>query len=252
MSSEVIDQEQEARPEGLGHDDEDKDIKLSDENRNEMKQTLQDNIKYHKKHYEYYETYLEDLSKVKYTWDLEELEKKRKKNKQGLPKKPKKFKPTEKPKNVKQKWFLSKDGINLLNELKSHVLEKDKNNSQLKELDEYDDSISKEEEISDIVKKCDKELDKPSDNPLRQYINYGLWLEKLRKLKPGHFEKFVLENLKHSVTHVKNIRNVARLCNDYKKLANVDLNFTDMKDLHPKLYLALKDHPEQAEFWRQA
>jgi hypothetical protein len=84
---------------------------------------------------------------------------------------------------------------------------------------------------------------------VKDVVKYGLWLNKLCKIKKGGFQRFVQVKLKYSPRWIRKVRQMSRLVTKYRKLQNLDIFVTEAITITPAIEKAFIQYPAQEIKW---
>ena len=85
---------------------------------------------------------------------------------------------------------------------------------------------------------------------LEHYFEFGLWLQKLFKIKYGNFNSFVKTQLNLSLSWCQKLRKFSKLSLKYSKLKKLDLPISKILPLLSDIERELESDRQNTLFWQ--
>ncbi|ESP00427.1 hypothetical protein LOTGIDRAFT_173158 [Lottia gigantea] len=153
---------------------------------------------------------------------------------------------SKKPKNQFSENLTHNKG--LLKELKAHLHDIEIPIT----IEPYDHTKTGDEAVKNIVINCDRFIKQAPFRSIKEYVTFGLWLQKLYILNHGDFESIPINELTISVSWSRKLRKLAKLCDKYPRFQNLTISISKLLTQVLKIERELeRTSAEEQAFWKR-
>ncbi|ESO92297.1 hypothetical protein LOTGIDRAFT_233102 [Lottia gigantea] len=114
-------------------------------------------------------------------------------------------------------------------------------------IEPYDHRKTGDEAVKNIVINCDRFLKQAASRSIKEYVTFGLWLQKLYI-----FESIMKNELTISVSWSRKLRKLAKLCDKYPRFQNLTISISKLLTQILKIERELeRTSDEDQAFWKK-